>query len=137
VPAAELLRRKSRDVWQRGQHGYTQIALLGEPLQDRWEPECQPVASRGGEKIAQGQQQYVFVSDCFPDRIAAQSLLAAILFLKFSFNPLTLLSRKPLGLVRPIRQIKERNRAGDDRWNSLEYEEPPPAVQSEPGHSKK
>src|ERR1043166_7112509 len=137
VPAAELLRCKSRDIWQRGQHGYSQIALPGKPLQDGREPEGQPVASRGGEKIAQGQQQYVFVPDCFPDRIAAQLLLAAILLFKFSFNPFTLLWRKPPGLTRPIRQVKERNRAGDDRWNSLEDEEPPPAVQSEPGNSEK
>jgi len=110
MPGIHLLYQKTSYVWQRNDQGYTEVALPGETLQNRWKPEGDVIAAGGRAEITEREQHYIPLAKRLPNSDGPSWLLCSLLLFQLAGNPRALVFLKPAGLLGPVRQIEKRNR---------------------------
>src|SRR5579864_4509973 len=136
MPAVYLLHQEAGKKRQRREQRHLQIALPRKTLENCGQPERQAVISRKREKITQRQENNVAMAQRFRDRKAMSALLRLLFLAELSGNPFALVAAQPIGLPRPVGEIKDRDDAKDNRGNAFENEQPSPAAQSKPGDAQ-
>src|SRR5713226_5951486 len=137
MPSVQLLGQEARQVRQGGQKRDFHVALTGQALQHGGQPKRDSVVSRRRKEIAEREQDDVTMTKCLPNAVGANVVLGFFLPVELRNNPLAFLGGKPIRLPWPVRQINQSDQTQQDRWDSFEDEEPPPASQTEPGEAQK
>jgi len=132
MPSVQLLSQKARQVRQGSKKCHSQVALSGQALQYGGKPKCDPVISSDRKEIAEREENNVTMTQGLPNAVGANVLLRFFLPIEFGSDPLALLGGEPVCLAWPVCEVNESNQTQQDRWDSFEDEELPPASQTEP-----
>src|SRR5579885_2714153 len=133
MPAIHPLHGQASQVRQGRQKGHAEIALAGNALEDRGQPETEAIIAVHREEVAEGEEEDVAAAKGLPNTHGSGFAPGFFFPVQLAVEPVALFGRKPLCFARPVREAEERNDAEDDGGNPLEDEEPAPAAEAEPG----
>src|SRR5215475_4314746 len=96
------------------------------------QPERNTVASGHGAEIANRQQNYIVVTKGLPNTVGMNAIFSLLFVLQFGVDPGPLVGRKPSSPFRPVSEIKNGKDPKQHSGDSLDDEQPAPALQSKP-----
>ena len=131
-PARQDHREQQQDIRRRRDQCDGQVGQTGELFQDGRQPEGNAVASGYSQEVNHRQQHHVAVAQRLPNSELSAGIFLTLLALQLRDDPIALVGWQPVGLLRPVGKIKDRNDTKYNCGHAFQKKDPSPARQPRP-----